>query len=84
MHKQNDHVVQYPQRFLVIAADHLVDHLAQLLRAERFGGVQAAVNPDHGLAFLREGARLFIGQVFGQRQATRDLFVAREVLVIGR
>ena len=52
------HVVEEPHRLVVGAADHLVDHLAELLRAERFGGVQAAVDPDDRLAFLRERARL--------------------------
>ena len=51
------------------AADHLVDHLAELLRAERLGGVQAAVDPDNGLAVLRQRARLLVGQALGQREA---------------
>ena len=39
-----------------------VDRLDQLLRAEHFGGVQAAVDPDHRLAFARERVRLLVGQ----------------------
>ena len=45
-------------RLRVGAADHLVDPFHQLLRAHRFAGVQAAIDPDDGLAFLRERARL--------------------------
>ena len=63
------HVVEEPHRLLVGAADHLVDHLAELLRAERLGGVQAAVDPDDRLAFLRQRARLLVGQPLGVARA---------------
>ena len=82
--EEDDHVVEDPHRLVVGAADHLVDHLAELLRAERLGGVQAAVDPDDRLAFARERARLVVGQPFGQRQAPRDVLVPREVLVVLR
>ena len=82
VHEQDDDVVQNPHRLVVGAADHLVDHLAELLRAERFGGVQAAVDPDDGLALFRERAGLVVGQALGEREPARDLLVAREVLVV--
>ena len=55
---EDDEVVQETQRLLVGAAHQLIDGLGQLLRAEDFGRVQAAVDPHHRLAFLRERARL--------------------------
>ena len=82
--EQDDAVVEEPPRLLVVPADHLVDHLRQLLRAERFGRVQPAVDPDDRLAFLRQRARLIVGQPLGERQPARDVAVAREVLVVRR
>ena len=71
-----------PHRLLVVAARHLIDHLAELLRAEHFGGVEAAVDPDDGLSLLRERARLRVRQPLGVREARRDLLVARQLLVV--
>ena len=56
-------------RLGVVAADQLVDRLDQLLRAEHLGRVQAAVDPDDRLAFLRQRARLLVGQPLGQSPA---------------
>jgi hypothetical protein len=44
--------------------------------------VQAAVDPDDRLAFARQRARLGVGEVLGERERARDVFVARQVLVI--
>ena len=66
------------------AAHHLPDVFEQLLRAERFGCVEPAVNPDDGLAFLGERTRLFVAQSLGVREPRRDLLVARELLVVLR
>ncbi len=82
--EENDHVLQDPHRLVVCRADHAIDHLAELLRAERFRRVQAAVDPHDGLAFFRERARLGFGQPVRQRELSRDVLVAREVLVILR
>ena len=68
-HAQLNHVVQEAQRLVVGAADHLPDVLEQLLRAERFGGVQPAVDPDNGLALLRERAGGVVGQALGAGEA---------------
>ena len=84
MHEEDDHVVQNPHRLFIGAADHLVDHLAELLGAERFTGMQPAVNPDDGLPVLGERARLCIRQVLGQRESPRDVFVPSEVRVVLR
>ena len=84
VHEENDAVVQEAQRLLVVAADHLVDHLGELLGAERLGRVQAAVDPHHRLPFLRQRARLVVGQPLGERQPPRDLLVARKLPVILR
>ena len=53
-----------------------VDRFDQLLRAEHFGRVQAAVDPDDGLAVLRELARLLVGEAVGERQPAVDVLVA--------
>ena len=67
------------------AADQLVDRLDQLMRAEHFGRVQAAVDPDHGLAF-RAPARAPASSVSpsARCQPARDLLVAIELLVVLR
>ena len=57
------------ERLGVGAADQLVDDLDQLVRAEHLGRVQAAVDPDDRLAFLRERVRLIVGQPLGAREA---------------
>ena len=62
VHRQDDEVVQEAHRLGVGAADQLIDRLDQLVRAEHFGRVQAAVDPDDRLAFLRQRARLIVGQ----------------------
>ena len=84
MHEQHDALVEEPQRLGVVAADHLVDHLGQLLRAERFVGVQPAVDPDDRFAFPRECPRLLVGEAVGEREPARDVAVLRQILVIGR
>ena len=53
VNEEDDDVVEEAPRLFVVAAHHLVDHLAELLRADRFGGVESAVDPDDGFAFLR-------------------------------
>ena len=59
-------VAQDAHRLFVGLARELVDGLDQLLRAEHFGGVQAAVDPDHRLAFLGQRARLIVGEALGR------------------
>ncbi len=84
VHEQHDDVVQQAQRLVVVAAHHLVDHLAELLRAERLGGVQPSVDPDDGLPFFRERARLGLREAFSEREAARDLLETRQAPVILR
>ena len=59
-------------RLRIGPADHLVDRLDQLLRAEHFGGVQSSVDPDDGLPFRGERARLIVGQPFGVGELRDD------------
>ena len=66
-------------RLLVGAAHELIDGLDQLMRADDFGRVQAAVDPDDRLAFLRQRARLLLGEAAGAVQLLRDLLVAIEL-----
>jgi hypothetical protein len=82
VHEQDHRVVEEPHRLFVGAAEHLVDHLAQLLGAEHFAGVQPAIDPHHGLAVARERARLIVGEVLRQREPPRRVLDPREVLVI--
>ena len=85
VHRQDDHVAEDAHRLLIGLAGELVDGLDELLGAEHLGGVQAAVDPDHGLAFLRQRARLLVGQALGLGQPARDLAVAVQLLeVLGR
>ncbi len=84
-HRQHDDVTQNPRRLVVGARDELVDRLDELLGAEHLGGVQAAIDPDHGLALAGERAGLVVGEPAGARQAARDLLVAIETReVLGR
>ena len=65
---EQDHVVEEAHGLGVGAADHLVDHLHELLRADRFAGVQAAIDPDDRLALAGQRAGLLFGEPFGVRQ----------------
>ena len=80
--QQHDVVVQDPHRLGIGLAVQAVDRLDQLLRAEHFGGVQAAVDPDDGLAVLRELPRLIVGEAVGERQLAVHLLELRERLVV--
>ncbi len=66
---EDDDVVQNAQRFGIVARHHLVDELHQLVRAQHLGGVQAAVDPHHRLAFVRQRVRLVVGEAFGHAPA---------------
>ena len=81
---EDDDVAQEAHRLFVGAADELIDRFRQLLRAEHFGGVQAAVDPHDRLAVARELTRLFVGQALGQREPLRDVLVLLQVLVVLR
>ena len=81
---ENDAVVQDPHRLVVGAAGELVERFDELLGAEHFGRVQPTVDPKHHLAFLRQLGGFGGVETVGQRQPARDLFVARQVLQVGR
>ena len=51
---------------------------------ENLGGVEAAIDPDDGLALDREAKRLFTAHAVGLREATGDFLVALEVGVVLR
>ena len=73
---EDDRVTQEALRFVVGAAHDLPRGLDQLLCAEHFGGVQAAIDPDDGLAFVRQAARFGLGDAFGTREPCTDLAIA--------
>ena len=79
---QNDNVVQDAHGFRIVARYHFVDELHQLMSAQYFAGVQSAIDPHHGLAFVRQCARLIVGESFGEREPAGDFFVAGQVLLI--
>ena len=62
---QNDNVVENAQRFRIVARHHFVDQLHQLMSAQHFAGVQSAVDPHYGFAFVRQRAGLIVGESFG-------------------
>ena len=82
MDGENDDIVEDVHGLGVGTARELIDGLGELGRAEDFGRVQAAVDPDHGLAFGGEGVSLSVGQAFGMGQLLRNALVLREQLVV--
>ena len=82
VNEEDNDVVEDAHGLLVGLAHHVVHHLAELLCADDFGGVESAVDPHDCLAFLRECARLRIGESLRVREARRDVLEAREPLVI--
>ena len=82
MRAKDDHVVEEAQRLRIVARHHLVDHLHQLMRAQNFAGVQSAVDPHHGLAFVSQRAGLIVRESFGECELARDFLVSRQMLMI--
>ena len=77
-------VVQDPQCFRIGFRVEPVDRLNQLLRAQHLGGVQAAVDPDHGLAVARELPRLLVGEPVGERQLAVRFLDERQLPMVLR
>ena len=84
VHRQQDDVIQEPQRFPIVAAEHLVDGFHQLVGTEDLRGVQSAVDPDDGLALLGQGAGVVIRQPLGEGQPPGNVLVPGEVPVVFR
>ncbi len=85
VHGQHDDVVENAQGFGVAAGAELVDELQELLGAEHFCGVQAAVDPHDGAPFGGQAAGLVLGEVFRKGEPAGDLAVAAEAaVVVGR
>ena len=82
--EQEDIVVEDAQRLRIAAAEEVVGLGEEGLGGDDFVGVQAAIDPDDGLAFGGEGVRLIVGEAFGAGEALGDFFVARQVFEIGR
>ena len=80
----DDHVAQDARGLLVGAAHELIDGLDQLMGADDFRRVQAAVEPDDRLSFFRQCARLRLVDAPGPVQLLRDLLVAIELLEVLR
>ena len=84
MDEQDDHVVEDAERLRVVGGDELVERLDQRLGAEHFAGVQAAVDPDDGLALGGQLAGLGLVDALGQREPAGDVPVVVELVVVGR
>ena len=83
--EEDDALVQETHRLVVGPADHLVDHLGELLRAEHLGRVESAVDPDDRLALPRQPARLRRPSQPSASASRREMSLyCRQVLVIGR
>ena len=65
------------------AAGEIPQRLDELVGAERFGGVEAAVDPDDGATLGGEGAGPGFGETLGAREALRDGAVVFELREIG-
>ncbi len=50
--------------------------------AENLGGVQSAIDPDHGLPFARQRVRLFVCETLSERKFARDFLVVGQLLLI--
>ncbi len=79
-----DAIVEQAHGLGVGTADHLVDHFHELLRTDGFGGVQAAIDPDHGLTLARQRVGLGLADTFGQGELAGDLAVMVQVADIRR
>ncbi len=82
---EGDVVVEEAHRLRVGFGVELVDGLDELLGADGFRGVEAAVDPDDCLALFGEGLGLIVGEAFGEGELLADVAVVLEVLhVLGR
>ena len=81
-HQHEDRVVADALRFVRLGRHQPPGELGRVLRAGHFGGVQAAVDPDDDLAFLRQRSRLGLADAARQRQPARDLLIPRAVLEV--
>ena len=83
--EQRDVVVEEAHRFGVGAGVELVDGLDELGLADGLRGMQAAVDPDDGLAFFGERVGLVFRKAFGMGELGGDLLVVVEFgNVLGR
>jgi hypothetical protein len=57
---QENHVFQEARGLSIVQANHLIDQLHQLLRAEHFRGMQTSIDPDDCLALRCQRTRLLI------------------------
>ena len=70
VYRQQDHIIQDPQRLRVRPAHHPVHHLHELLGTENLRSVEATVDPDHGLALLGQRPGLLLRDPLRLRQAS--------------
>jgi hypothetical protein len=76
-------LVEDAERLGIVAAGELPQRLDQLVRADGLGGVQAAVDPDHGAALGGEGAGLGLVDVLGAGEPLGDFAQAIEFREVG-
>ena len=85
LNAEHDVVVEEAHGLGIGAADHLVDHFHELLRAHRLAGVQSAVDPDHGLALAASWCACSSVTPSACARRCGDLLVVVEILdIVGR
>ncbi len=74
--QHQDHVIENRvYRRIALGRNQLVAKQDGLLSTGDFGGVQAAVDVDDGLAFARQRLGLFVGETPALGQAARDVLI---------
>ncbi len=84
MAKDQDGVVQRPQRLGILPRQQTIQHMDLCLRRDGFGGVQSGIDPHHGLALGGQLAGFVFGYALGLRQFAGDLLIAIKISQIGR
>ena len=79
VHHHDDQVVPKTRRLVIIAAHQLPARLNQLIGAEYFSCMQAAVNPHDALPFLGQCAGICLAHAFSARETLGNLPIALAV-----
>src|SRR5439155_24212175 len=74
--------IEETHRFRIVTVHHLVNHLHELLRADCFARVQAAVDPHYGFPLARERTSLLLGNPRREREPARDLLIEIDLLEV--
>ena len=81
--EQDYDIVQRPQGLGVVHGQQAVEDLDLALAGHRFGGVQARIDPHHGLALGRQGGGVGLVQTLGLGQPPRNRLVMVKLGEVG-